>query len=110
VAPTRSRGAATTRRAASLACLHSNAAARDVAVRTPRTALPPANTTRPPPTHTHAQVRKAQTIALTLKIKGGLRLVATPHAPGSKRGAAAEEGRAAGAAAAPPEGPLNGGP
>jgi hypothetical protein len=53
------------------------------------------------------QVRKNQTIALTLKMREGLRLVAKPH---QEQGADAGKGphaRAAAAAAAAPAGPLN---
>lgn len=50
-----------------------------------------------------AQIRKNQTIALTLKMSEGLRLIATPHQDDSEP-AAKGRGRAAARA---PSGPLN---
>ena len=51
-----------------------------------------------------AQVRKNQTIALTLKMREGLRLVATAHTDDSDPAAAKARGRGAARA---PSGPLN---
>ncbi len=51
-----------------------------------------------------AQVRKNQTIALTLKMSEGLRLIATAHQDEEKAAAAGGRGRAAARA---PSGPLN---
>lgn len=51
-----------------------------------------------------AQVRKNQTIALTLKMSEGLRLIATGHQDEESAAAASKRGRAAARA---PSGPLN---
>jgi hypothetical protein len=52
-------------------------------------------------------VRNAQQIALTLKMRDGLKLVASLHEPAKQQQQSKAGGRGDGAAADAPEGPLN---